>query len=142
MTLRGRDRRRGEGHPHSGRRCCAFPGRLQVQPVICDGEKFGLIDVEYFVQAEPSLDLGKYCGHLAPSMPEHWSDSARANEARRTLLDAYRRVRPEYRGTRFALYEALSLATRALVVMWSQRNALYRNALDSMNRVAPPSSSG
>lgn len=26
------------------------------------GENFGLIDVEYFVQAEPSFDLSKYCG--------------------------------------------------------------------------------
>ena len=29
-------------------------------------------------------------------------------------------VRPEYRGTRFSIYEALSLATRALVVIWAR----------------------
>jgi hypothetical protein len=35
-------------------------------------------------------------------------------------------VRPEYDGRRFAVYEALSLATRALVVTWSQaRNYQY-----------------
>lgn len=94
-------------------------GDYKYNQFLYDGEKFGLIDVEYFVQAEPSFDLGKYCGHLAPSMPEHWSDTAQANEARRIFLQAYCQVRPDYRGTRFALYEALSLATRALVVMWS-----------------------
>jgi len=35
-------------------------------------------------------------------------------------------VRPDYDGRRFSIYEALSLATRALVVTWSQgRNAAY-----------------
>ena len=85
-----------------------------------DGKNFGLIDVEYFVQAEPSFDLGKYCGHLAPAMPKHWSDTAQANEARRLFLQAYLAVRPDYMGARFSLYESLSLATRALVVVWAQ----------------------
>ncbi|HSO94027.1 MAG TPA: hypothetical protein VLS53_06105, partial [Candidatus Dormibacteraeota bacterium] len=53
-------------------------------------------------------------------------DTAQAKEARRSFLDAYLAVRPEYDGRRFALYEALSLATRALVVTWSQgRNSSY-----------------
>ncbi len=95
-------------------------GDYKYNQFLYDGSDFGLIDVEYFVQAEPSFDLGKYCGHLVPSTPSHWSDTAQANEARRVFLDAYCGVRPDYRGTRFALYEALSLATRALVVMWSQ----------------------
>ncbi len=95
-------------------------GDYKYNQFLYDGSHFGLIDVEYFVQAEPSFDLGKYCGHLVPSTPSHWSDTAQANEARRVFLDAYCGVRPDYRGTRFALYEALSLATRALVVMWSQ----------------------
>jgi aminoglycoside phosphotransferase (APT) family kinase protein len=95
-------------------------GDYKYNQFLYDGSHFGLIDVEYFVQAEPSFDLGKYCGHLVPSTPSHWSDTAQANEARRIFLDAYCTVRPDYRGTRFALYEALSLATRALVVMWSQ----------------------
>jgi hypothetical protein len=95
-------------------------GDYKYNQFLYDGEKFGLIDVEYFVQAEPSFDLGKYCGHLVPSMPQHWSDTAQANEARRIFLDAYCAVRPGYKGARFPLYEALSLATRALVVMWSQ----------------------
>jgi aminoglycoside phosphotransferase (APT) family kinase protein len=95
-------------------------GDFKYNQFLYDGTNFALIDVEYFVQAEPSFDLGKYCGHLAPSMPKHWSDTVQANEGRRVFLDAYRRVRPQYRGARFPLYEALSLATRALVVMWSQ----------------------
>ena len=101
-------------------------GDYKYNQFLYDGKNFGLIDVEYFVQAEPSFDLGKYCGHLAPSLPKDWSDTAQANEARRVFLEAYCQVRPEYRGLRFGLYEALSLATRALVVMWSQpRNWQY-----------------
>ncbi len=95
-------------------------GDYKYNQFLYDGNTFGLIDVEYFVQAEPSFDLGKYCGHLAPAMPKHWSDTAQANEARRVFLDAYLAVRPEYRGARFSLYESLSLATRALVVVWAQ----------------------
>jgi hypothetical protein len=101
-------------------------GDYKYNQFLFDGKNFGLIDVEYFVRAEPSFDLGKYCGHIAPSVPQDWSDTAQANEARRAFLDAYCAVRPEYRGARFPLYEALSLATRALVVVWSQpRNWPY-----------------
>lgn len=101
-------------------------GDYKYNQFLYDGEHFGLIDVEYFVRAEPSFDLGKYCGHLVPSTPKHWSDTVQANEARRVFLDAYRKARPSYRGARFSLYESLSLATRALVVMWSQpRNWEY-----------------
>ena len=95
-------------------------GDYKYNQFLYDGNQFGLIDVEYFVQAEPSFDLGKYCGHLAPSAPKHWSDTERSNEARRVFLDAYCQVRPEYRGARYPLYESLSLATRALVVTWTQ----------------------
>jgi aminoglycoside phosphotransferase (APT) family kinase protein len=95
-------------------------GDYKYNQFLYDGRRFGLIDVEYFVQAEPSFDLGKYCGHLAPSVPQHWSDTAQANEARRIFLKSYCAVRPDFRGTRFPIYEALSLATRALVVTWAQ----------------------
>jgi aminoglycoside phosphotransferase (APT) family kinase protein len=95
-------------------------GDYKYNQFLYDGTSFGLIDVEYFVQAEPSFDLGKYCGHLAPSVPKDWSDTAAAAEARRAFLDSYTAVRPGYRGARFPIYEALSLATRALVVTWSQ----------------------
>ena len=98
----------------------ASHGDYKYNQFLYDGERFGMIDVEYFVQAEPSFDLGKYCGHLVPSNPKDWSDTARAEECRRVFLDAYLSVRPGYKGARFSLYEALSLATRALVVAWSQ----------------------
>jgi hypothetical protein len=97
----------------------ASHGDYKYNQFLHDNGKFGLIDVEYFVQAEPSFDLGKYCGHLVPSSPKHWSDTAQANECRRVFLEAYLRVRPEYAGRRFHIYEALSCATRALVVTWS-----------------------
>lgn len=98
----------------------ASHGDFKYNQFLYDGQTFGMIDVEYFVQAEPSFDLGKYCGHLVPSNPKDWSDTARAEECRRVFLDAYLAARPEYQGRRFSLYEALSLATRALVVAWSQ----------------------
>jgi aminoglycoside phosphotransferase (APT) family kinase protein len=95
-------------------------GDFKYNQFLFDGERFGLIDVEYFVQAEPSFDLGKYCAHLWPSAPQHWSDTAQAALARRTFLSAYRSLRPDYRGSRLPLYESVSLATRALVVTWAQ----------------------
>ena len=101
-------------------------GDYKYNQFLWDGRSYGMIDVEYFVQAEPSFDLGKYCGHLWPASPKDWSDTAQAKEARRIFLDAYLAVRPSYDGRRFSIYEALSLATRALVVTWSQgRNAAY-----------------
>ena len=101
-------------------------GDYKYNQFLYDGSQFGLIDVEFFVQAEPSFDLGKWCGHLAPSQPKDWSDTDRSNLARRAFLDAYCQVRPEYRGARFPLYESLSLATRSLVVTWTQgRNWEY-----------------
>ncbi len=101
-------------------------GDYKYNQFLYDGTQFAMIDVEYFVQAEPSFDLGKYCGHLWPGSPKDWSDTAQAKEARRIFLDAYLKVRPEYDGRRFAVYEALSLATRALVVTWAQaRNYQY-----------------
>ena len=101
-------------------------GDYKYNQFLYDGAQFAMIDVEYFVQAEPSFDLGKYCGHLWPGSPNDWSDTAQAKEARRAFLDAYLKVRPEYDGRRFNVYEALSLATRALVVTWAQsRNYQY-----------------
>lgn len=101
-------------------------GDYKYNQFLYDGNQFGMIDVEYFVQAEPSFDLGKYCGHLWPGSPGDWSDTAQAKEARQIFLDAYLAVRPRYDGRRFSIYEALSLATRALVVTWAQnRNFQY-----------------
>ena len=101
-------------------------GDYKYNQFLWDGRSYGMIDVEYFVQAEPSFDLGKYCGHLWPASPKDCSDTAQAREARKIFLDAYLAVRPNYDGRRFSIYEALSLATRALVVTWSQgRNAAY-----------------
>lgn len=95
-------------------------GDYKYNQFLYDGNKFSLIDVEYFVQAEPSFDLGKYCGHLSPSVPKDWTDTLEADEGRRIFLNAYCEVRPEYKGSRFSIYEALSLATRALVVIWAR----------------------
>jgi len=101
-------------------------GDYKYNQFLYDGTQYAMIDVEYFVQAEASFDLGKYCGHVWPAAPKDWSDTAHARDARRVFLDAYLRVRPDYDGRRFPIYEALSLATRALVVTWGQsRNYQY-----------------
>ena len=101
-------------------------GDYKYNQFLYDGNGFGMIDFEFFVQGEPSFDLGKYCGHVWPGAPKDWSDAAQAQAARRVFLDAYLKVRPDYDGRRLAIYEALSLATRALVVTWGQsRNASY-----------------
>lgn len=101
-------------------------GDYKYNQFLFDGERFGLLDLEFFAQAEPSFDLGKYCGHLSPAAPRDWTETAVADEGRRIFLDAYCAVRPEYRGTRFPLYEAISLTTRTLVVMWGRpRNWEY-----------------
>jgi len=48
-------------------------------------------------------------------MSERWSHSP-SQRGRGIFLDAYCEVRPDDRGTPFALYEALSVAMRALAV--------------------------
>ncbi|TMD42768.1 MAG: hypothetical protein E6I88_03610 [Chloroflexi bacterium] len=101
-------------------------GDYKYNQFLFDGERFGLLDLEFFAQAEPSFDLGKYCGHLSPAAPKDWTDTALADEGRRIFLDAYCAIRPQYRGRRFALYEAISLTTRTLVVLWGRsRNWEY-----------------
>ena len=96
-------------------------GDYKYNQFLYDGNRFGMIDVEFFVQAEPAFDLGKYCAHLVPSSPKHWSDAVQSDLARRAFLDAYVDVRPGFRSDRFAIYEALALATRTIVVLWAQR---------------------
>src|SRR5207248_2228881 len=64
-------------------------GDYKYNQFLFDGTHYGLIDVEYFVHAEPSFDLGKYCGHLVPATPKDWSDSLQADVARRLFLDTY-----------------------------------------------------
>ena len=53
-------------------------------------------------------------------MPRGWEDSAQAEEARVLFLETYREVRPEATLQRFQAYEAINLANRAMVLMWSQ----------------------
>src|SRR5256886_17088562 len=78
------------------------------------------------IRRPPRSTLFPYTTLFRSSVPKDWSDTAVAAEARRIFLEAYMAVCPDYLGARFPVYEALSLATRALVVTWSQsRNWEY-----------------
>src|SRR5438445_740704 len=77
-------------------------GDYKYNQFLHDGTQFGMIDVEYFVQAEPSFDLGKYCGHLWPASPKDWSDTAQAKEARRISKTRFADI-PRSRAVRMLL---------------------------------------
>lgn len=109
-----------------------------------DDGGFGIIDLDCFGMAETSFDLGKYCAHLVPSMPRSWEDSAKAEEARVLFLDAYREMRPGATLQRFQAYEAINLANRAMVLMWSQlegwefaAESMLSLALERLNTALP-----
>jgi hypothetical protein len=70
--------------------------------------------------AETSYDLGKFCGYLVPSQPKDWSQSAAAEDVRALFIRRYRELRPHATMQRFQVYEALSLALRAMAYMWTQ----------------------
>ena len=95
-------------------------GDLKYDQLVGDRGAFAIIDFDYFGMAETSFDLGKFCAHLVPSMPRGWEDSAKAEEARTLFLETYRELRPQATLQRFPAYEAINLANRAMVLMWSQ----------------------
>jgi hypothetical protein len=106
-------------------------GDFKYNQFVHQDGRFGVVDFEYFCQAEPSFDLGKFTSHIPPSFPPDWSDTLRAQEARRAFLTTYAERMPEYGWRRFPLYEATCLATRALVMMWSQPSG-WRRAAESL----------
>ena len=82
--------------------------------------RFTLVDFEEVGWADTSWDLGKWCAHAVPSMPESWEDSDGAERARAAFLERYLQLRPNATRGRFPLYEAIHLANRAMVLMWGQ----------------------
>jgi thiol-disulfide isomerase/thioredoxin len=80
--------------------------------------RFTLVDFEEVDRGETSWDLGKWCAHCVPSMPESWEDSDAAERARTAFLARYRELRPDVNLGRFPLYEATHLGNRAMILMW------------------------
>jgi hypothetical protein len=95
-------------------------GDLKYDQFIHHNGKLTLLDFDYFALAETSYDLGKFCAYLIPSIPSDWEESLAAEEMRVLFLQRYRELRPYATLQRFAIYEALQLALRAMSFMWAQ----------------------
>jgi hypothetical protein len=95
-------------------------GDLKYDQFIHHNGKLTLLDFDYFALAETSYDLGKFCAYLIPSIPDDWEESLAAEEMRVLFLRRYRELRPYATVQRFAIYEALQLALRAMSFMWAQ----------------------
>lgn len=97
--------------------------------------RFVLVDFEDVGIGETSWDLGKWCAHAIPSMPETWEDSDAAEQARSAFLRRYLELRPDATLSRFPLYEAVHLANRAMVLMWGQVEG-WQGAAESLLTLA------
>jgi hypothetical protein len=95
-------------------------GDLKYDQFIHHNGKLTLLDFDYFALAETSYDLGKFCAYLVPSIPRDWEETLAAEEMRVRFLRRYRELRPYATVERFAIYEALQLALRAMSFMWAQ----------------------
>lgn len=95
-------------------------GDLKYDQFLFHNDRYTLLDFDYFAMAETSYDLGKFCGYLIPSQPKDWTQSMAAEEVRDGFIRRYRELRPDATLQRFQIYEALSLALRAMAYMWTQ----------------------
>lgn len=103
-------------------------GDLKYDQFIHHNGEFTLIDFDYFAMAETSYDLGKFCAYTVPSTPRDWKESVAAEETRASFIRRYLELRPQATLQRFAVYEALQLALRAMAAMWSQSSGWERVA--------------
>jgi len=103
-------------------------GDLKYDQFVHHDWTFTLLDFDYYGVAETSYDLGKYCGYIIPSSPASWEESVAAEETRARFLRRYFELRPHATVERFSIYEALTLALRAMTFMWGQRSGWERNA--------------
>jgi hypothetical protein len=101
-------------------------GDLKYDQFMHHNGKLTLLDFDYFSLAETSYDLGKYCAYLIPTSPRDWQESVAAEETRIMFLQRYRELRPYATLQRFAIYEALQLALRAMALMWAQTSSWER----------------
>jgi len=103
-------------------------GDLKYDQFIHHNGKLTLLDFDYFALTETSYDLGKFCAYLIPSAPLSWEETMAAEEMRVYFLRRYHELRPYADLRRFAIYEALQLALRAMAAMWSQVSGWERLA--------------
>jgi hypothetical protein len=103
-------------------------GDLKYDQFMFHNDHFTLLDFDYFAMGETSYDLGKFCGYLVPSQPRDWSQTAAAEEVRTQFIRRYRELRPRATLQRFGVYEALTLALRAMAFMWTQLPGWERGA--------------
>jgi hypothetical protein len=103
-------------------------GDLKYDQFIHHEDTYTLIDFDYFALAETSYDLGKFCAYGVPSTPKSWADSVGAEESRRQLINRYLELRPYATMQRFGIYEAITLALRAMTFMWAQTPGWERMA--------------
>jgi aminoglycoside phosphotransferase len=110
-------------------------GDMKYDQFLQHDGRFTLVDFEDAGRAETSWDLGKWCAHAVPSMPESWEDSDAAERARSAFLQRYLELRPTATRGRFPIYEAVHLANRAMVLMWGQTEG-WSEAADSLLTLA------
>jgi aminoglycoside phosphotransferase len=110
-------------------------GDMKYDQFLEDGGRFTLVDFEEVGRSETSWDLGKWCAHAVPSMPETWEDSDGAERARAAFLQRYLELRPDATRARFPIYEAIHLANRAMVLMWGQTEG-WEGAAESLLTLA------
>lgn len=95
-------------------------GDLKYDQFVAHNDRYTLLDFDYYMMAETSYDLGKFCAYLMPSNPKDWRDSMVAEKARTDFIRRYRELRPHATLHRFGVYEALQFALRAMSLMWAQ----------------------
>jgi hypothetical protein len=110
-------------------------GDLKYDQFLEQDGRFTLVDFEEVGRSETSWDLGKWCAHAVPSMPEKWEDSDGAEQARTAFLRRYLELRPTATRGRFPHYEAIHLANRAMVLMWGQTEG-WEGAAESLLTLA------
>lgn len=110
-------------------------GDLKYDQFLQHDGRFVLVDFEDVGRAETSWDLGKWCAHAIPSMPDTWQESEAAEQARQMFLHRYLELRPHATRQRFPLYEAVHLANRAMVLMWGQSEG-WNEAAESLLALA------
>lgn len=96
--------------------------------------RFSLIDFELFCRAERWFDLGYFCAYLPPTSPDDWRDGLATELLRETFLNAYAQsAEMELDLERIGLYEATTLATRAMTLVWQHQGSWHLRASSLMD---------
>ncbi len=94
----------------------------------CRG-RFSLIDFELFCQAERWFDLGYFCAYLPPTNPDDWRDGVATEVLRNAFLNTYAEAAElQLDLGRVGLYEATTLAIRAMTLVWQHQGSWHLRA--------------